>query len=161
MLSTATGGRIASASKNISVVNALNNINLDLRAGDRVGIMGHNGSGKTSLLRLLAGIYEPTSGRIQVQGRVSSFINLGLGMDHEATGRENILLCGLMFGLDYQQVTELTPSIAEFFRKSQCLRTNSNLGMPIRKPLNGPCASCVGMTNHHTSLISFQRICSS
>ena len=131
VLSTATGGRIASASKNISVVNALNNINLDLRAGDRVGIMGHNGSGKTSLLRLLAGIYEPTSGRIQVQGRVSSFINLGLGMDHEATGRENILLCGLMFGLDYQQVTELTPSIAEFSGLGEFL------DMPVRTYSSG------------------------
>ena len=131
VLSTATGGRIASASKNISVVNALNNISLDLRAGDRVGIMGHNGSGKTSLLRLLAGIYEPTSGRIQVQGRVSSFINLGLGMDHEATGRENILLCGLMFGLDYHQVTELTPSIADFSGLGEFL------DMPVRTYSSG------------------------
>ena len=131
VLSTATGGRIASASKNISVVNALNNISLDLRAGDRVGIMGHNGSGKTSLLRLLAGIYEPTSGRIEIQGRVSSFINLGLGMDHEATGRENILLCGLMFGLDYHQITELTPSIAEFSGLGEFL------DMPVRTYSSG------------------------
>ena len=96
VMATATGGRIAAASKHVTVVEALRGISLDIRAGDRIGIRGHNGAGKTSLLRMIAGIYEPTSGRIMVQGKVSSFINLGMGMDLEATGRENILLCGLM-----------------------------------------------------------------
>ena len=114
VLSTATGGRIAPASKHVSVVQALNDISLEIRAGDRVGIMGHNGSGKTSLLQMLAGIYEPTSGQIRTDGRVSSFINLGLGMDPEATGRENILLCGLMFGLEYDRIITLTPAIFDF-----------------------------------------------
>lgn len=114
MLATATGGRIASASRNVMVVQALSGITLDIRPGDRVGLMGHNGSGKTSLLRVMAGIYEPTAGYVKVEGRVSSFINLGLGLDHEATGRENILLCGLMFGLNHDEIQRLTPSIAEF-----------------------------------------------
>lgn len=114
VMASATGGRIASATKNVTIVQALKGISLDIRAGDRVGIMGHNGSGKTSLLRLLAGIYEPTAGRIQVNGKVSSFINLGLGMDTEATGGENILLCGLMFGLGFDEIQRLTPSIADF-----------------------------------------------
>ncbi len=131
VLSTATGGRIAAASKNISVVQALNDITLDIRAGDRVGIMGHNGSGKTSLLHMMAGIYEPSSGQIRVEGRVSSFINLGLGMDPEATGRENILLCGLMFGLDYDQTIALTPSIADFSGLGEFL------DMPVRTYSSG------------------------
>ena len=114
VMASATGGRIASASKHVTVVQALKGISLDIRAGDRVGLMGHNGSGKTSLLRVLAGIYEPTSGQIQIQGKVSSFINLGLGMDPEATGKENILLCGLMFGLGFDEIQQLTPSIGEF-----------------------------------------------
>lgn len=114
VMASATGGRIAAASKHVTVVQALKGINLDIRPGDRVGIMGHNGSGKTSLLRLLSGIYEPTSGRMQVRGKISSFINLGLGMDPEATGAENILLCGLMFGLGFEEIQELTPSIGEF-----------------------------------------------
>ncbi len=114
VMSSATGGRIASASRNVTVVQALNDVSLEIRAGDRVGLMGHNGSGKTSLLRLMAGIYEPTSGHIQIEGRVSSFINLGLGMDNEATGEENILLCGLMFGLGFDEIQRLTPSIGQF-----------------------------------------------
>jgi lipopolysaccharide transport system ATP-binding protein len=114
VMASATGGRIAAASRHVSVVQALKDVTLDFRPGDRVGLMGHNGSGKTSLLRMLAGIYEPTAGRIQIKGRVSSFINLGLGMDMEATGWENILLCGLIFGLDFDEIEELTPSIGEF-----------------------------------------------
>lgn len=113
-MASATGGRIAAASRNVTVVQALKDINLEIASGDRVGLMGHNGAGKTSLLRLLAGIYEPTSGQIQVQGKVSSFINLGLGMDLEATGSENIMLCGLMFGLGFDEIQRLTPSIGEF-----------------------------------------------
>ena len=114
VMASATGGRIASASRNVTVVQALKGVSLEIKPGDRVGLMGHNGAGKTSLLRMLAGIYEPTSGQIQVRGKVSSFINLGLGMDHEATGAENILLCGLMFGLDFDEIQKLTPSIGEF-----------------------------------------------
>ena len=113
-MASATGGRIASASRNVTVVQALRNISLDFRPGDRVGLVGHNGAGKTSLLRMMAGIYEPTSGRVKVEGRVSSFINLGLGMDMEATGAENILLCGLMFGVEFDEIRRLTPSIGDF-----------------------------------------------
>lgn len=114
VMAAATGGRIAPASKHVTVVQALKDVSLEILPGDRVGLMGHNGSGKTSLLRMLAGIYEPTSGAIQVRGKVSSFINLGLGMDLEATGAENILLCGLMFGLDFDEIQKLTPSIGKF-----------------------------------------------
>ena len=114
VMATATGGRIAQASRNVTVVQALKDIDLEFRPGDRVGLVGHNGAGKTSLLRMLAGIYEPTAGHIEVRGKVSSFINLGMGMDLEATGRENILLCGLMFGLDYDEIRRLTPEIEAF-----------------------------------------------
>jgi lipopolysaccharide transport system ATP-binding protein len=114
VMASATGGRIASATRNITVVQALRNISLEINAGDRIGLIGHNGAGKTSLLRMMAGIYEPTSGRVKVEGRVSSFINLGLGMDMEATGAENILLCGLMFGVEFDEIRRLTPSIGDF-----------------------------------------------
>jgi lipopolysaccharide transport system ATP-binding protein len=114
VLASASGGRIAAASRNVTVVQALKDVDLEFRPGDRVGLVGHNGAGKTSLLRMIAGIYEPTAGRIEVRGKVSSFINLGMGMDLEATGRENILLCGLMFGLDYDEIRRLTPEIEAF-----------------------------------------------
>ena len=129
VMASATGGKIAPASKNVTVVHALKDISLDIRAGDRVGLVGHNGSGKTSLLRMMAGIYEPTGGQMRVTGKVSSFINLGLGMDMEATGRENILLCGLMFGLDFDEILRLTPSIGEFL--DMPVRTYSS-GMQMR-----------------------------
>jgi lipopolysaccharide transport system ATP-binding protein len=131
VMASATGGRIAAASRNVTVVQALKDVSLEIRAGDRVGLMGHNGSGKTSLLRLLAGIYEPTSGRIAVNGNVSSFINLGLGMDHEATGTENILLCGLMFGMGFDEIRRLTPSIGEFSGLGDFLE------MPVRTYSSG------------------------
>lgn len=131
VMASATGGRIASASKHVTVVQALKDINLEIRSGDRVGLMGHNGAGKTSLLRVLAGIFEPTSGRMQVTGKVSSFINLGLGMDLEATGAENILLCGLMFGLEFDEILRLTPSIGEFSGLGDFLE------MPVRTYSSG------------------------
>jgi lipopolysaccharide transport system ATP-binding protein len=131
VLASATGGRIASASRNVTVVQALKNVSLEIRAGDRVGLMGHNGSGKTSLLRIMSGIYEPTSGEVNVRGRVSSFINLGMGIDHEATGHENILLCGLMFGLGFDEIQKLAPSIAEFSGLADFL------DMPVRTYSSG------------------------
>lgn len=131
IMASATGGRIAAASRNVTVVQALKDISLEIRAGDRVGLMGHNGSGKTSLLRMLAGIYEPTQGRIALTGNVSSFINLGLGMDHEATGTENILLCGLMFGLGFDEIRRLTPSIGKFSGLGDFLE------MPVRTYSSG------------------------
>jgi lipopolysaccharide transport system ATP-binding protein len=131
VMSSATGGRIASASRNITVVQALRDISLDIRSGDRVGLVGHNGAGKSSLLRLIAGIYEPTAGRVRVQGRVSSFINLGLGMDMEATGSENILLCGLMFGMDFDDLQARIPSIQEFSGLGEFL------DMPVRTYSSG------------------------
>jgi lipopolysaccharide transport system ATP-binding protein len=131
IMASATGGRIAAASRNVTVVQALKDVSLEIRSGDRVGLMGHNGSGKTSLLRMLAGIYEPTEGRIAISGNVSSFINLGLGMDAEATGTENILMCGLMFGMGFDEVRRLTPSIGEFSGLGDFLE------MPVRTYSSG------------------------
>jgi len=114
VLSAATGGRIASSSRNITVVEALRDISLEIRPGDRIGLMGHNGAGKTSLLRMLAGIYEPTTGSMRSSGRITSLLDVTLGMDHEATGYENIVIRGLIMGASKQQMRELTDSIAEF-----------------------------------------------
>jgi len=114
VMASATGGRMAAASRHVTIIEALKDVNLDIRAGDRVGLMGHNGAGKTTLLRMMAGIYEPSTGSIAVQGRVSSFINLGMGMDLEATGRENLMLCGLMFGMKAEGIRQMAPGIIEF-----------------------------------------------
>ena len=125
-MSAATGGRIAPGSRTIAVVNALSGISLSVKAGDRVGLVGHNGAGKTSLLRMLAGVYEPTHGRLQVEGRITSLIDVTLGMDYEATGYDNILLRGLILGLSRKQIKAVTPDIEAFSELGEYL------SMPVR-----------------------------
>ena len=95
-------------------VKALNNITLDLKDGDRLGVMGPNGAGKSTLLRTLAGVYLPTSGTIEVEGRVASLIDISLGMEGEATGFENIRMRGIMMGLSLKQIKSMEDEIADF-----------------------------------------------
>ena len=113
-LSAMTGGRIATEGRQVTVVHALSEINLDINPGDRVGLAGHNGAGKTSLLRLLGGVYEPTSGSMLLKGKVTNLIDITLGMDMESTGYENIRLRALVMGLSKRQIPRLTPEIIEF-----------------------------------------------
>ena len=95
-------------------VTALSNLNLELKAGDRLGLIGHNGSGKTTLLRALSGAYEPDEGEIEVQGHIAALLDLNLGIDPTATGMDNIRLRGRIAGLSAKQVDERLPEIAEF-----------------------------------------------
>ncbi len=95
-------------------VRALNNITLDLRDGDRLGVMGPNGAGKSTLLRTLAGVYLPTSGTVEVEGRIASLIDISLGMEGEATGYENIRMRGIIMGLSLKQIKSMEDEIANF-----------------------------------------------
>ena len=95
-------------------VKALNNVTLNLKDGDRLGIMGPNGAGKSTLLRTIAGVYSPTSGKIDVSGRIASLIDISLGMDQEATGYENIRMRGVMMGLSLKQIKLMEEEIADF-----------------------------------------------
>ena len=113
------------------MVEALRDVTLDIQAGDRVGLVGHNGAGKTTLLRLLAGIYEPTAGSFRTQGRVTSLLDLTLGLDYEATGYENIVLRGLILGASKAEMLRLTPSIAAFSE------LGDYLDMPVRTYSSG------------------------
>jgi lipopolysaccharide transport system ATP-binding protein len=79
-----------------------------------VGLVGHNGSGKTTLLRVLSGIYHPTQGQAKIQGECVSLINISLGIDPEATGRENIRLRSAMMGLTPAQTNERIDEIIDF-----------------------------------------------
>ena len=85
----AVGGKLLKNGRDIIHVRALENINITLKAGDRMGIIGHNGAGKTTLLKVLAGIFEPDRGRVEIDGRVSSMIDVNIGLDASLTGREN------------------------------------------------------------------------
>ncbi|WP_422137499.1 ABC transporter ATP-binding protein [Endozoicomonas sp. ALC020] len=114
LLRVATGGRIAVNSRKNTVVKALSNINLDIKDGDRVGIIGHNGAGKSTLLRCITGIYQPTSGTIKRQGSVAPLMEIGAGMEPELSGYNNIKrLLGLQDVSD-EYAEALTENIAEF-----------------------------------------------
>ncbi len=131
------GGHIASETK-VPIIEALRGINLDLRRGDRIGLVGHNGAGKSTLLRLMSGIYEPTRGTAEIRGRVAPVFDLGVGMDPEISGRENIIVRGLFLGMTRKQMEERVDDIAEFTELgdflSLPLRTYST-GMRIRLAL--------------------------
>jgi ABC-type polysaccharide/polyol phosphate transport system ATPase subunit len=112
-------------------VQALKSLDLELGDGDRLGIIGHNGSGKTTLLRVLSGIYEPQEGTVDVNGKVSCFVDITLGMDVDCTGWENIALRGAFMGLTFDESKALAPSIAEFSELGEYLN------MPVRTYSSG------------------------
>ena len=98
----------------IQSVTALHNVNLDLKDGDRLGVMGPNGAGKSTLLRAIAGVYQPNIGRINVKGSIASLIDISLGMDMEATGYENIRMRAIMMGMKLKQIKLIEEEIADF-----------------------------------------------
>lgn len=114
MLNAVTGGRVLKNSSNDIHVQALENINLKLFEGDRLGIIGHNGSGKTTLLKVIAGIYEPTTGYVAARGEISSMIDIGSGMDMEASGVENIKLVGRIRGFSEERIRQQIEEIVTF-----------------------------------------------
>jgi ABC-2 type transport system ATP-binding protein len=131
------GGKIGTDA-GVPVVEALRDITLSLRHGDRVGLIGHNGAGKSTLLRLMSGIYEPTRGTSQIAGKVAPVFDLGVGMDPEISGYENIIIRGLFLGMTRKQMEARTDEIAEFTELgdylSMPLRTYST-GMRVRLAL--------------------------
>src|SRR5918911_660214 len=93
---------------------ALRDLSLRVEAGESVGLIGHNGAGKTTVLRLLAGITRPTRGQVRTRGRLASLINLGAGFHPELTGRENIFLNGVILGLSRREVKARFDEIVDF-----------------------------------------------
>lgn len=110
----AVGGRLGSSLAGTTEVTALSGINLQLRAGDRLGLIGHNGSGKTTLLRALSGAYEPDEGQIEIFGRIAALLDLSLGIDPSATGLDNIRLRGRIAGLTAKEIEDKLEEIADF-----------------------------------------------
>lgn len=95
-------------------VRALQSISFDIKSGERVALLGANGSGKTSLLQVLAGIYTPDQGRVDINGRATALVNINLGMSDEASGHKNITLRGLAAGWSRKEIEEKRAEIAEF-----------------------------------------------
>jgi len=93
---------------------ALRDASFEVPRGSMFGIVGHNGSGKSTALKVIAGIYRPTSGSVTVDGRISALLELGAGFHPELTGRENIALNGSILGMTKRQIAEQTDEIVEF-----------------------------------------------
>jgi lipopolysaccharide transport system ATP-binding protein len=102
---------------------ALNDVSFEIKQGDRVGIIGRNGAGKSTLLKILSRITEPTSGRIEITGRVASLLEVGTGFHPELTGRENIFLNGAILGMSKAEIKRRFDEIVTFAEIEKFLDT--------------------------------------
>lgn len=106
--------KFASPTLHISQVDAVRNVTLTIRQGESVGIIGRNGSGKSTILKLMSGALKPTSGVVQVSGEVGTLLSIGSGFKKELTGRENALLIGLARGFSKRKMELKMEEIADF-----------------------------------------------
>ncbi|RIY03776.1 ABC transporter ATP-binding protein [Aureimonas flava] len=104
IISAATGGQISPRDTRRISVRAIDGLTLNLEHGTRVGLVGHNGAGKSTMLRVMAGIYTPTGGRVAVDGDVAPMFDLAFGMDPDATGWDNIILRGRLLGFSKSEI---------------------------------------------------------
>ena len=104
---------------------ALDNVSFTLRKGDAVGILGENGAGKSTLLQIIAKTLQPTSGLVEINGRLAALLELGSGFNPDFTGRENILLNASILGLNKSKIETVLNEIIEF----------SQIGEFVEKPV--------------------------
>jgi ABC-type polysaccharide/polyol phosphate transport system ATPase subunit len=126
------GGSVAREEANQRIyVRAINHISLRLTDGDRLGLIGHNGAGKTTMLRVFAGIYAPSAGRIRIEGTVSTLLNTSPGLDMDDTGYENIYTCGLFLGMKREEIASKMKDIEDFSELGEFL------SLPVRTYSSG------------------------
>jgi lipopolysaccharide transport system ATP-binding protein len=134
-MQVATGGQLGADAQGHVIVRAIDDLTFKLRDGDRLGLVGHNGSGKSTLLRVLAGVYAPSAGTAEIRGEIGSLIDISLGIDPEATGRENIYLRGSLLGMTNGEIGRHLDDIIDFSELGEFidmpLRTYST-GMHLR-----------------------------
>lgn len=121
--------------KTFEIQHALNNITFEVSKGEFFGIIGRNGSGKSTLLKLLAGIYSPTKGEIIVNGKLTPFIELGVGFNPELTGRENVFLNGALLGFNRKEMNSMYKEIVQFAELEKFMDQklkNYSSGMQVR-----------------------------
>jgi ABC-2 type transport system ATP-binding protein/lipopolysaccharide transport system ATP-binding protein len=121
-----TRGNLARDAHDRVMVRALHDVTFDIENGERVGLIGANGAGKTTLLKVLAGIYKPTQGRVHIAGQTTALINSSVGLNQDATGRENIILRGLYMDIHPRDMRERIDQVAEF------TELGAYLDMPVR-----------------------------
>jgi lipopolysaccharide transport system ATP-binding protein/teichoic acid transport system ATP-binding protein len=111
---TETVKRLGRRERIVREIEAVQNVSFNVEHGKVLGVVGANGAGKSTLVRTIAGILPPTSGRIEVHGRVSTLLALGVGFNRTLTGRENVVLGGLAAGLTREHLAEKYEEIVEF-----------------------------------------------
>lgn len=129
-------GRGAKETSGKEVFPALKGLDLEFRPGDRVGIIGRNGAGKSSLLRVIAGIYRPSVGEVDVEGFVVPLFQVGLGFQPELTGEENVEQAGALFGIGPEEMRAQADDIFAFaelekFRETPLKYYSRGMGMRL------------------------------
>lgn len=119
------GGEVM-VENNVAVVRALHDISFEIRAGERLGLIGHNGAGKSTLLRAIAGIFESSQGALEISGEVHSLLDAGAGMNPDLTGRKNIWLYAASLGYTRQASIALEQEVESF------AELGAFLDMPVR-----------------------------
>ena len=142
--------RLGRRERIIREIEALKNVSFEVPNGKVMGVVGANGAGKSTLMRTVAGILPPTNGRVEVQGRVSTLLSLGVGFNKKLTGRENVVLGGLAAGLTRAELREKYDEIVEF------AELEDFMDMPMRtysSGMYGRLAFAVAVTMHPDILI--------
>jgi len=102
---------------------AVNNLTIQFNSGDRVGIIGHNGAGKSTFLKALCRIYNPATGTIKIQGRIAPLLEIGAGFHPEFTGRENIYLNGAILGYEKSLIQSIEQDVINFAELEEFIDT--------------------------------------
>lgn len=130
VMQAATGGKVSFGAEG-TVIRSLEDVSFEIHEGERVGVVGHNGAGKSTLLRALSNVYAPTAGRAEIVGEIGSLVDIGLGIDGEATGRENIFIRGALLGLKKKEIEDRFDEIIEFSELGEFIN------MPVRTYSSG------------------------
>jgi lipopolysaccharide transport system ATP-binding protein len=131
LLKVATGGKLDADPNGRVLVKALTDISFSMHQGDKVALLGHNGAGKSTMLRALGRVYAPTRGNAEIVGEIGSLIDISLGINPEATGRENVYIRGQLLGLTKQEISAKYSEIVEFAQLGDFME------MPVRTYSSG------------------------
>lgn len=129
-------GRLINFNKRgFEVQKALSDISFEVKKGEFFGVVGRNGSGKSTLLKMLAGIYTPNKGTIDINGKLTPFIELGVGFNHQLSGRDNVYLNGALLGFTRAEMENMYDDIVEFAELERFMDQklkNYSSGMQVR-----------------------------
>ncbi|MCR4694733.1 MAG: ABC transporter ATP-binding protein [Pseudobutyrivibrio sp.] len=118
-------------SEKVKIVHAVRDVSFNVKRGEILGVIGKNGSGKSTMLRAMAGIFQPDEGSIDLKGNTISLMSIGVGFNPDVSGLKNIILSGMLLGLSEQEMIEKTPEIIEF------AEIGDFIDMPVRTYSSG------------------------